>query len=117
MEAVSLGFALGVGAVLVYKHGRTAVRSAVGWSARQVGWVTSRVAGAIDDARSTARREYERGRDANLRAPVVAGTVEGAEGGDGADGANDEALPKSIPPVVAAQSAQRKNGGAASRVS
>ncbi len=66
MEAITVGFALGVGAALLFKRGRAGLRATVGWSARQIGSMSSRVAATIDDARTTARREYQRGREESL---------------------------------------------------
>lgn len=66
MEAITLGIAIGVGATLALKRGRVVARSLVGWSARQAGWIASRVSAAVEDARATTRREYERGRNENL---------------------------------------------------
>jgi hypothetical protein len=61
MEVV-MGLALGAGALLLAKRGRPAVRKAVGWAARKTGWIAGRVRTSIDEAKTMAREEFERGR-------------------------------------------------------
>jgi len=63
MEPITLGILIGVGATVAAVRGRAGLRAAVGWTARQVGWASSRVSAAIQDTRDTARAEYERGRE------------------------------------------------------
>lgn len=62
MEPITFGIVIGVGVTVALVRGREGVRKAVGWSARQAGWASSRVAAAIAETRSTARDEYQRGR-------------------------------------------------------
>ena len=69
MEGLFL-FALGAGAVLAAQRGRKHAKKAVGWVARQSGWLVSRVRSEIDTARQVARDEFERAREANP-APIV----------------------------------------------
>lgn len=69
MEGIII-FALGAGAVLVAQRGRKRAKSAIGWVARQSGWVVSRVRSDIDTAKRVAREEFERAREANP-APAV----------------------------------------------
>lgn len=102
MEAITVGFALGVGTALLFKRGRAGLRASVGWSARQIGSVSSRVAAAIEDARSTARREYQRGREESLETMTEL-PPPSARGADEARAAS-----KSIPPPPGAT--PHKNG-------
>jgi len=105
MEAITLGFALGVGAAFAFKRGRAAIRATIGWSARQAGWVSSRVSAAIEDARGTARREYQRGREANLEVMTELPPPS----------VREREAPKSVPPPVVTHT---KNGnGTAARAS
>ena len=62
MEPLLLGIALGAGALFVAKRGRGAVKSAVGWTARQSGWLAGRVRTSLDETRTVARAQFERGR-------------------------------------------------------
>jgi hypothetical protein len=58
-------FALGAGTVWVAQHGRKQAKDAVGWIARQSGWVLSRVRSDIATARRVAREEFKRAREAD----------------------------------------------------
>jgi hypothetical protein len=58
-------FALGAGAVLVAQRGRKQAKDAVGWIARQSGWLVGRIRTDIDAARKIARDEFSRARSAN----------------------------------------------------
>ncbi len=69
MEGLIL-FALGAGSVFVAQRGRKHAKKAVGWVARQSGWLVSRVRSEIDTARKVARDEFERARESNP-APIV----------------------------------------------
>jgi hypothetical protein len=62
MEPITVGILIGVGATVALARGRQGLRVAVGWTARQIGWASSRVAAAVQETRETARSEYERGR-------------------------------------------------------
>jgi hypothetical protein len=73
METVILAIVLGTGAFYVAKQGRGAMRSAVGWSARQMGWLASQVKSSLDETRDVARAQYERGR-VDGDAPTVVAT-------------------------------------------
>jgi len=74
MEAITLGFALGAGAVLLARNGRARAKVAIGWVARQSGWLVGRVRSDIAAAKNLARQEFERERAANP-APAVDGVV------------------------------------------
>lgn len=65
MEGITLGIAIGAGAVLLAKNGRKRVKSAIGWAARQSGWIVARVKSDVATARRVAREEFERERAAN----------------------------------------------------
>ena len=62
MEPLLLGIALGAGALLVAKRGRGAIQNAVGWTARKGGWLAGRVRTSLDETRTVARAQFERGR-------------------------------------------------------
>ena len=62
MEAIILGAALGAGVVWAARHGRKALRQAVGWTAETTGFITGQVRTALEDARKVARERYELGR-------------------------------------------------------
>lgn len=62
MEAVILGIALGAGAVWAARHGRKALRQAVGWTAETTGFITGQVRTALEEARKVAHERYELGR-------------------------------------------------------
>jgi hypothetical protein len=70
MEAITLGFALGAGAVLLARNGRKRAKVAIGWAARQAGWIAGRIRSDISAAKNHARDEFERERAANP-APAV----------------------------------------------
>jgi hypothetical protein len=62
MEGAVLGYLLGLGTVFaLVKRGKEA-RALVAWTARQAGFISGRVSGAIQDASQLARREYEKAR-------------------------------------------------------
>jgi hypothetical protein len=63
MEALTLGFALGVGAVLVAKGGRERIKRVVGWTARNAGWVSAQAKSAIAESRRALRERYQRDRE------------------------------------------------------
>jgi hypothetical protein len=63
MEAIAFAFALGAGTVWAVKHGRRAMHRAVGWTAEKTGFVSARVAEALEEAGKIARERYERGRE------------------------------------------------------
>jgi hypothetical protein len=62
MEAITLGFVVGVGVTLLVKRGGPRIKKAVGWTARQSGWIAARAATAVEDARQKLRDQYARGR-------------------------------------------------------
>lgn len=62
MEAVIFGVAVGAGVVWAARHGRKALRHAVGWTAETTGFITGQVRSALDEARKVARERYELGR-------------------------------------------------------
>jgi hypothetical protein len=62
MEPITVGILIGVGATVALARGRQGLRGVVGWTARQIGWASSRVSAAVQETRDTARSEYERGR-------------------------------------------------------
>ena len=66
MEAIALGIAIGAGAVLALRNGRERAKKAVGWAARQAGWISGQVNVAVENAKRVAREEFSRGRDENL---------------------------------------------------
>lgn len=70
MEMLTLGIAIGAGAVLLAKNGRSRAKTAIGWVARQSGWLVARVKTDVEAARRLAREEFERERSANP-APAV----------------------------------------------
>ena len=63
MEAIALGIVMGAGALLAWKHGKESARKAVGFAARQAGFIRGQVDAAVEKARSTLRDEYRRGRE------------------------------------------------------
>lgn len=69
MEGIII-FALGAGAAVLARRGRKPVKSAIGWVARQSGYIVSRVRGDIDIAKRVARDEFERAR-AQKHEPVA----------------------------------------------
>lgn len=75
--------------MLAAQRGRKHAKKAVGWVARQSGWLVSRVRTEIDTARKVARDEFERARDADP-APVVDVVVPSARVAD-ANGAAEMA--------------------------
>jgi hypothetical protein len=96
MEAVVLAFALGAGAVVAVKHGRQALRRAVGWTAEKTGFISGRVRDTLEEARREARERYAVGRDD--------------------DGRTELPPPSSRAPEAQSQPpANGKNGGAISR--
>lgn len=70
METVIVVAVLGAGAFYVVKKRRAKRRgqamkakaTAVGWTARQTGWLAGQVRLSIDKAKAEARTQYERGR-------------------------------------------------------
>jgi hypothetical protein len=58
-------FALGAGTVWVAQKGRKQAKDAVGWIARQSGWIASRVRSDIAAARRVAHDEFKRAREAD----------------------------------------------------
>ena len=92
MEAVIVAFALGAGAVAAVKHGRRALRSAVGWTAEKTGYITGRGSETLAEARRVARERYELGKDVDgrteiappsTRAPEVQAVPNGTHGNNG----------------------------------
>jgi hypothetical protein len=65
MEGITLGIVIGAGAVMLAKNGRKRVKSAIGWAARQSGWVVARVRADVATAHRVAREEFERERTGN----------------------------------------------------
>jgi hypothetical protein len=70
MEAIALGIAIGAGVVLAIKHGKAGAKRAIGWTARQAGWVSGQVDAAVKQTRRAVREQYERGREENLKKAV-----------------------------------------------
>lgn len=95
MEAVIVAFALGAGAVAAVKHGRRAIRLAVGWTAEKTGYVTGRVNETLAEAKRVARERYALGKETEGRTEI--------------------APPSSRAPEAQAPPANGKNGGAISR--
>jgi hypothetical protein len=60
-----LGIAIGAGAILLARNGRARAKSAIGWVARQSGWLAGRIRSDIDSAQRLARDEFVRQRDGN----------------------------------------------------
>jgi hypothetical protein len=81
MEGITLGVLLGAAAVLLGRKGSTRAKGAVGWAAKQAGWIAGRIQTDIADARRIAREEFERERSA---ATLDAGAMAGAAVGNGA---------------------------------
>jgi hypothetical protein len=71
METVILAIVLGTGAFYVAKRGRGATESVVGWTARQMGWLSSQVRMSLDETRTLARAQYERGRLAGAPTEII----------------------------------------------
>lgn len=65
MEGITLGIAIGAGAMLLAKNGRKRAKAAIGWAARQSGWLVARVRSDVAMAKEVAREEFERERRAN----------------------------------------------------
>ena len=64
MEGITLGVLLGAAAVLLGRQGSGRAKGALGWAAKQAGWIAGRVQTDIADARRIAREAFERERDA-----------------------------------------------------
>ena len=62
MEGITLGILIGAGVVMLAKNGRQRVKKAIGWSARQTGWLIARVQSDVETAKRVAREEFERER-------------------------------------------------------
>jgi len=65
MEAIALGIVIGAGAVLAWRHGKASAKKAVGYAARQAGFIRGQVDAAVQKARTTVRDEFQRGRAEN----------------------------------------------------
>jgi hypothetical protein len=107
MEAITLGIAIGAGAVLVLQRSRTGLRKVLGWSARQSGWVSAQVAAAVDGAKRVLRDEYQRGREQTLSEMREMAPPSSRNGG----------APKSIPPPLVPPSAGAHKNGSTSQPS
>jgi hypothetical protein len=53
--------ALGAGGVYAAKHGRGALRRAVGWTAERAGFITGRIQETLAETRRLARERYDEG--------------------------------------------------------
>lgn len=62
MEAITVGIAIGATAVVLAKNGRARAKAAIGWAARQTGWLVARVRSDIAATQRVAREEFERAR-------------------------------------------------------
>jgi hypothetical protein len=60
MEGVTLGILLGAAAMYFGRQGSARTKGAVGWVAKQAGWIAGRVQTDISDARRIAREAFER---------------------------------------------------------
>lgn len=62
MEGITVGILIGAGVVMLAKNGRQRVKKAIGWTARQTGWLVARVKADVATAKRVAREEFERER-------------------------------------------------------
>jgi hypothetical protein len=62
MDVLAAGFALGVGVTWLARRGRTQMREALAWTARQSGWISGRVSANLAEASRVAREQYASGR-------------------------------------------------------
>jgi hypothetical protein len=62
MEGALLGYLLGLGTVYVVAKRGNKARSLVAWTARQAGFISGRVSGALTEATQVARDEFQKAR-------------------------------------------------------
>jgi hypothetical protein len=68
-------YAIGAGTVLLVQGGRGRAKNAVGWMARQAGFLSSRVRADLAAVRQITRDEFIRARAANA-GPTAAPTID-----------------------------------------
>ena len=80
---VFLGYLLGLGTVVAIARRGDTAKTAVAWTARQVGAFSGKVASSLEQAASVARAEYARGREEQLVQPLAEGLELPAEKANG----------------------------------
>jgi hypothetical protein len=110
MEAITLGFVVGVGVTLLAKRGAPRIKKAVEWTARQSGWVAARAATAVEDARQKLRDQYARGRAVDPPVDVPPKAAAPPEPTDGTVKAPDHSTANHTDPKASPSPSEPRDG-------